>query len=59
MVGGGVVAANDKAVSPGRQPGQGRRRWAVWGIIAVALLMVVLDFPVMNLALPSAQSQDT
>jgi EmrB/QacA subfamily drug resistance transporter len=34
---------------------EGRRRWLMLGVIAIAQLMVVLDATVMNIALPSAQ----
>src|SRR5258706_31436 len=33
----------------------GRRRWLALGVIGIAQPMVVLDLPVMNIALPSAQ----
>ncbi|MFB7395140.1 MFS transporter [Streptomyces sp. NPDC056191] len=34
---------------------EGRRRWAVLGVVALAQLMVVLDATIVNIALPSAQ----
>src|SRR6201981_1104161 len=35
--------------------GWDRRRWLILGVIGLAQLMVVLDFTIMNVALPSAQ----
>src|ERR1700689_907057 len=36
-------------------PVPGRRRWLVLAVVGVAQLMVVLDAPIVNIALPSAQ----
>src|SRR3984893_2449945 len=38
-----------------RQPSASDHRWLILGIVAIALLMVVLDATVVNIALPSAQ----
>jgi MFS family permease len=45
----------DHKLTPPIESAQGRKRWIVLAVIAIAQFMVVLDLTVMNIALPSAQ----
>ncbi|MFD0689321.1 MFS transporter [Actinomadura fibrosa] len=47
---------NAAAPPPGAARGPGRRRWVALVFICLAQLMIVLDVTIVNIALPSAQS---